>query len=45
MQDVVGLIITYSIPILLVTWAIKDISKSIGIDRNILSKMDSDEEE
>tara|TARA_B100001094_G_scaffold50718_1_gene46336 strand:- start:275 stop:412 length:138 start_codon:yes stop_codon:yes gene_type:complete len=45
MQDLVGLIITYSIPIMLVVWAIKDISKSIGVDRNTLSKMDSDEEE
>ena len=45
MQDLAGLIITYSIPILLVVWAIKDISKTIGVDRDILNKMDSDEEE
>jgi len=44
MQDLVGLIITYSIPILLVVWAIKDISKTIGVDKDILNKMDSDEE-
>ena len=44
MQDLVGLIITYSIPILLVVSAIKDISKTIGVDKDILNKMDSDEE-